>query len=267
MIPSMENSRSNAVHPVLIIGRGVFIEILRRKDIYLLLILAFIFFIGIFVMNLVGIENSATATFLLNLGLSIACFLAHILTLLCASRQIPSELNNGTIYPLLAKPVRRSQFYIGKWFAVSLTGFLTLLILLIIGWVPVPKMQSFSSLLLLQGIVLLGVSICLLAALSLLFSLIFPKGVNIVLLALLVFLGSKFINFIRMQSLDSSFSGIVKWCTAYIPDFSLLNLITRYTDGIGPLKFLEFSALFLYGSVFTAVSLFVGIAIFRKRSL
>jgi len=267
MNPSSDNIESGYFSPVFIIGRGVFLEIIRRKDIYLLLIISLMFFTGIFVMNLVGIENSATATFLLNLGLSLAYFLAHILTIISASRQIPSELENRTIYSLLAKPVKRSQFYIGKWLAVSLTGYAVLLFLMIIGWIPVPKMQYFSFLLLLQGIVLLGISIFLIASITFFLSLILPRGVNIVLSALLVFAGSRLISFFRMQSINSSISDIVKWISAYIPNFSLLNSITRYTDGIAPLNFFEFFGLILYGCLFIIVFLSAGILIFRNHSL
>ena len=57
------------------------------------------------------------------------------------------------------------------------------------------------------------------------------------------------------------------WCAAYLPDFSKLNLITRYTDGIAPLAPGEFLGLFAYGVLFTLAALSVAIWRFRSRSL
>lgn len=251
----------------LLIGRSVFLETLRRKDLYVLIILCLLYVVGILLINLVGIENPETANFLLNLGMTLAWFFAHILTLLNATRQIPDDKENGAIYPLLAKPLKRSQYILGKWEAVSLSGILFLLVFLFFGWLLAPKQMSYSFILLVQTIILYIVSLALFSAVGLLFSLFIPKSVNMILLAVLVFLGGNLFDFIRLQSQNAFLGGIISWFISYIPDFSLLNLTTRYTDGIGPLSFFEFAGLLFYAVVMTAFFLFVAIKVFKKRPL
>jgi len=249
------------------VGRVVFLENVRRREFYVMLILSGIFFGGILVMHVIGIENAATANLLLNLGMSLAWLFAHILTLLNAARQIPDEMEHKTLYPLLAKPLERRHYYLGKWMAIILTGYAALFILLLLGWLPVPKMQPYHFRLFLQVVILLVVSISLLAALGMLLSLILPKGVNVILLGLLLMAGGQITGFIQMRVREGATGSLIKWLVAYLPDFSRLNLITRYTDGIGPLSLTEFLGLILYGVIFTMAALTVGIHLFERRSL
>jgi ABC-type transport system involved in multi-copper enzyme maturation permease subunit len=260
-------SRVQAPHPILIIGRGVFLEILRRRDLYVLIILSLLFVLGIGVVMLVGIENPATANFLLNLGMTLAWFFAHILTLISASRQLTGDMENKTLYPLLAKPLKRSDYFLGKWAAVSLCGIVSLFIFLILGWLPVPKLQSYSSLLFLQTILLYAVSLMLVSALAMFLSLLFPKGASVLLLTILVFAGNKILGFIRLRSLEHPWGKTLGWIISYIPDFSLFNLTTRYTDGIGPLSLWEFGCILFYGVLLIYLFLFWGIKILERRSL
>jgi len=250
-----------------IVGHGVFLEMLRRKDLYVMLILAGLFVLGIFGMSIVGIENPSTANLLLNLGMSLAWFLAHILTLLTAARQIPGEMEARTLYPLLARPLERGDYYLGKWMAVTFSGCAVLYLLLLLGWLPVPRLQFYVTRLFLQIVVLLTISIAMLTALTLLFSLLIPRGVNVVFLSLLLIFGGGIMEFFQRKAGRTFVSQILRWFTAYIPDFSKLNLITRYTDGIGPLGGMEFLALICYGALFIVIALLLGIHLFQRRSL
>jgi ABC-type transport system involved in multi-copper enzyme maturation permease subunit len=243
-----------------------------------MLILAGLFVLGIFGMSIVGIENPSTANLLLNLGMSLAWFLAHILALLTAARQIPGEMEARTLYPLLARPLERGDYYLGKWMAVTFSGCAVLYLLLLLGWLPVPRLQFYDTRLFLQIVVLLTISIAMLTALTLLFSLLIPRGVNVVFLSLLLIFGGGIMEFFQSPTLHSFGDGarkagstfvsqVLRWFTAYIPDFAKLNLITRYTDGIGPLGGMEFLALICYGGLFTVIALLLGIHLFQRRSL
>lgn len=249
---------------VALIVRGVSLEILRRKEFYVLLLLAGLYALGVVVVNVVGVENAATATFLLNLGLSFACLAAHMLVLLTASRQIPDEMETRSLYPLLAKPVLRSQYILGKWVAVWAGGGVALLVLLAAAWAPTPKMQQFSGALLFQVIILQFVSLAMTASLALLLSLFTPKAVNVVLVALVYLAGDRLASLIRSRAAGR---GVVEWLTYYIPSFTDLNLVTRYTDGIGALGAVEFLGLMLYGAICAVAALALATVVFDRRPL
>ena len=267
MSDAISGAKIRPISPVLLIGKGVLIETLRRREIYVVVILSLLYVGGGVVVTLVGIENPATANFLLNLGMSLAYFFAHILVILSAARQVPQEEENGTLYPLLAKPLRRSQYVIGKWTAVFASGFLAHVILILLVWLPLPKLQEYNSVLFIQTIILYALSLGLMAALGLCLSLVLSRWPNILLLGIFVILGGDIIGFIRVHVAKIMPPGLAQWLTAYIPNPSLLNLTTRYTDGVGPLGILEFFGLILYGVLFTTLFILLGIYFFQRRSL
>ena len=257
----------SSIQSIRIICRGVFIELMRKKDLFVLLILMLLYIIGIIVINLVGIQNPSTGTFLFNLGMTLAYYCAHVLTLVLTANQIPTEIENRTIYPLLAKPLERQVFIIGKWISCTLCGVLVFIILFALCWLFTPKMENYDGILLFQALILQVISLGMLASLSLLLSLLLPKGLNIVLLGLFLAFSNKIIGFFEARCLYTNLEKPVEWVLSYLPDFYKLNLITRYTDGIGPLGFHEFMGLIFYGVVFTIFSIVLAVCIFHRKPL
>lgn len=176
------------LHSILLISRGVWIETIRRKEFYVLLILMGLFIAGAFIIKMIGTEGASTTNFLLNLGLSLSVYAAHLLGLLSAARQVPADLEARTLYPILAKPVSRGQYLIGKWFASSVSACLTLALLFVLtGLIQVllPEGHPLRTATLLQAVPLLFLSITILCALALVGSLFLPQGVNLVGVALI----------------------------------------------------------------------------------
>lgn len=254
-----------------LIGRGVILETIRRKDLYILLLLTLLYMMGIAVAAFVGVENEATILFLQNLGLSFAHFAAHLLVLLTAARQIPDELEQRTIYPLLAKPTSRVDYILGKWGASTVTGLFTLwlfLVLSLLPWAFVPMAPALDTLLLVQAILIASLSVAMMAALAILGSLVFPKGVNILLLGLLFFAGGKLSQFIVARAQKAGTGGTAaQWLTAYIPDFSRLNLFHRYTDGLEAVAPGVLVAMTFHAVIIAAVALAGAMLLFHRRNL
>lgn len=249
-----------------LVGRGVFIELLRRKDLYVLVILMGLFMVGMVAVAIVGIEHPSTATFLLNLGLTLAYFAAHILTLLLSVRQLPVEIENRTIYPMLARPIERHWLLLGKWAACTACGVVTFLVLFLMGWLPVPKLEACSSTVLVQMLLLQFMSLAMLSGVAMLLSLVLPRGVVVAGLGVLFVMGGK-LTVLARNTLEQPVSSWVAWMTGYLPDFSKVNMITRYTDGIDAVALPAFAALIAYAALFTAMSLAAGTWVFQRRTL
>lgn len=253
--------------PTWLIGRTVFIELRRRKDVAVLLMLMGLYVVGVVAFGIVGIERPSTATLLLNLGLTMAWAAAHITTLVLAARQLPDELEQRTIYPLLARPVARGWVVLGKWGAATLAGWLVLGVLALMGWLPVPKMEAYSAPLLAQMLALHGASLAVLAAWALAGSLLLPRAVNCLGLGLLVAFGGKLGGFVNLHFAETPLAGPVRWLTAYLPDFGKLDLVTRYTDGVAALDAATFAGLLAYAAILTGVALALAGRLFQRRSL
>jgi ABC-type transport system involved in multi-copper enzyme maturation permease subunit len=240
---------------IVLIARAVFIELVRKRAMHVVMLIAALFVAGATIARAVGIENPATGTFLLNLGLSLAYWCAHILTLLLAAGQFPDEIENRTLYPLLAKPVSRGTVLFGKWLACAAAGCGIFISLGFVSWIAAPKMESYDAVLAVQTFLLIPFSIALLAALAILFSFVWTKGVSLVILGILFFAGDHIARLLG------------RWPAAYIPDFSKLDLITRCTDGIGPVSFRQFVGLILYAVILAASSLALASRLFERRPL
>jgi len=251
---------------VWLVGRGVLLETARRKEFWVLSIFAAVFAMGVMVVRSVGIENADTAKFVVNLGLSLALGAAHLLTILATARQVPSDLENRTIYPILAKPVDRLQYLVGKWWACSAAGIATLLALSAIAWVPAPPIEG-SAAMLVQAALAGTLSVALTAAMTLLFSLLMPQAANIVVSGLVVWFGDKAAGFLTTRASGTGVASAAQWVAGYVPDFSRLNLVTRYTDGIAALAPAQALGLALYALILLLACHAGAYALFRRRAI
>lgn len=241
----------------------VWLEGLRRKEFYAFFIVAFFFLLVALAIRLVGIENPSTATFVLNLGLTYCGYAAHFMVIILAARGIPADIENRTIYPILAKPVQRSTYILGKWFASGLFGSVAMLGLFLLVWIPTPKLEEMSSLLLLQTLLLQSLSLFALSALSLLGSLVLPQAVGFILVTIITFFGGKISGLLNAQFPI----GFLRPVYHLIPDFTVLNLWTRYTDGIDPVSPAVFLACLVYALLLIGGCLGFSIALFDRRPL
>jgi Cu-processing system permease protein len=91
----------------------VWLEMLRKKDVYVLLVLLAILLLSMLSVDVFG-DTSATG-FVKDLGLLFAWSFSWVLAILVTARQLPAEEKEGTIYSLLAKPITRLELILGKW--------------------------------------------------------------------------------------------------------------------------------------------------------
>jgi ABC-type transport system involved in multi-copper enzyme maturation permease subunit len=266
----MNLQQPSTLQALLLVGRGVAIETIRRKEFYVLLIFAAIYVVGLVLAAIVGVENEQTLLFLLNLGITFAYLSAHLLTIITAARQIPTEIENRTIYPLLAKPLSRDQYILGKWAACAAAGLFTFVVLFALTYLPwllIPKQLTLSTPLLMQALAVNVVSLSAVSALTIALSLWAPTPVTMTLAALVFFTGSPLINFIVARAQLQELGEIARWFTAYLPNFSHLNLFNRYTDGIEALGAPMLLAVLLYGALWCFVPLILAGFHFRRRPL
>jgi Cu-processing system permease protein len=217
-----------------IIVGTVWTEYLRRKDFYVVVLLMALFALAALVVRMIGVRTAAEAQFLMSFGLTMAYLLSAVLTAVLASRQLPREFENRTLYPLLARPLSRGSFLLGKVAGVALLGSLTLLLLSLLSYLPVPKSPDQNLAALLPILVLQALALGLLAVFSTALSLYMPPVVA-TLLSIAVFLfGGPLSNALGFAWGGPAFvrETLVRLLT-FIPDFSIFNHITRFAEGHG----------------------------------
>ena len=259
--------------PLLILLRGSMIEAMRRRGFVVLFIFMTLYLAGITVAAVVGVENQATATFLLNLGLEMAFLLALLATVLTAARQIPDDLEMRTVHPLLAKPLGRGQYVTGRILGAWLGGTLAFIPLFFLGWAPpvffLPNamVESNSSALLMQSFVLQIAALGVIASVTTMLSLLMPKGMAIIVALVLMLQGHSLTGLITSRAPTEATAAVARWLTNYLPNLDLLRLTTAYTDGAPALSAVSLLARLVYAGIFAVVAAMIAIALFRRRPL
>src|SRR5437763_987661 len=103
---------------VTVVTWATLVETVRRKDLYVVWILAVFGLVGGSVLASVGVRG--VETFLRDIALTVVNFLSTAICIWLAARQMPEELSRRTLFPLLARPVRRLDVLLGKFLAVWL---------------------------------------------------------------------------------------------------------------------------------------------------
>jgi len=151
---------------IITIALVVWIEMLRKKDIYVLLILLSALLFALLSVDIFGMTG--VAGYVKDLGLLSAWIFAWILATTISARQLPDEEKRGTIYALLAKPVTRLELILGKWVgAWSVVCFATLCLYALITLVVQVKGGGFRPQALLQGYMLHTAALAVICAIAL----------------------------------------------------------------------------------------------------
>lgn len=104
------------------VAHVVLLEMIRRKDVYVLLFLTVLITITLGSINLFGDER--IARYLKEVCLTLIWLSSIIIAVTSAARQLPAEKESRTIFPLLAKPITRWEVLVGKflgcWAATAL---------------------------------------------------------------------------------------------------------------------------------------------------
>lgn len=107
---------------ILALAGVVIKEMYRRKDFYVLFIMTAVITLMMGAMNF--FNDDRIVRYLKEICLLLIWMSALVMALTTTARQIPSEREQRTIFPLLAKPVTRAHVVVGKfagcWFACGL---------------------------------------------------------------------------------------------------------------------------------------------------
>ena len=150
---------------VLTLSRVVWLEMIRRKDLYVLLILLVTLLFVLLSLNIFGLGG--VVRYVADVGLLFAWLFAIILGVSTAGRQLPQEEAKRTIYPLLAKPVTRADVVLGKWLGSwTITVSCTALFYLLVVGVVLLRGGGIQPVTLAQGFVLHAVAMGIVTALT-----------------------------------------------------------------------------------------------------
>lgn len=244
----------------------VWLEMQRRKDIYVLFILIAALLVGAVSLNVFGL-GGATG-YVMDAGLLAAWILGWVLAVSISVRQLPQEEARGTVFVLLAKPVTRLEVVVGKWLGAWLTVSVAVAGFYAAVWaVTLLKGGAFDPVCVLQALVLhlmaLGVVIAVGIALS--------TRLNADAAAALAYTttGAAFLVLPHVPAFlvgEKGVSGVLLQVLYYLmPHFELFDLRRRLVHAWGPAAWDVWAGVMAYGAVLTAVMLLLAWIGYRRR--
>src|SRR6266508_5770877 len=234
------------------IARHAFREAVRDRVLYNLLLFALLLIAGAIFLG--ELSAGQEAKIIVDLGLSAILLFGVFIAIFVGVGLVYKELERRTLYAILAKPIGRGEFLLGKYLGLCLTllvnvavmgvGLSRALVFVKRGWDPLVKHIW-------PAILLIYVELIILTAVAMLFS-SFSSPALSALLTFFVFVIGHFNSDLRTLSQTSS-SAAMRWVFALfyylLPNLTNYNTTTSAAHGLSPDSFFLFRAI-AYGVVY-----------------
>lgn len=159
------NARIRAIAALLVL------EVFRKKDFYVALVLTVLLLGYAAQLRFFGV--STASRYLVDLGLVLGFFFGVLLTVSLAARQFPGELRDRTLQVLLARPVTRTEYLLGKFWGSWLAGCaVSFVFFAVVTAAALAKSASFSWVLAGETFLLFALGLSMLTALALALSIV-----------------------------------------------------------------------------------------------
>jgi ABC-type transport system involved in multi-copper enzyme maturation permease subunit len=252
------------------VARTVLIEAIRRREIYVIVLVSCLLIAAVMALDFFSLEGLTKfyREFALR-GMSAA---TAVTVIVLACRQLPREFESRTIYPLLARPIGRATFLLGKLLGVWLAAGLCLGLFMTVfvagmfylgGTVHWPL---FAQYVYLQMAMML-----ILAALGFTVSMLCNVDAAITIGVLLYALGStlaSIMTYIYELATPLGQWGLVA-LTYLLPQLMLFDLSekTVHAEVWEPLAFSTMATLTVYAAIFGFCYFAFSFLLFRRRAL
>lgn len=255
-----------------LIAWTIFIESVRRKEIYVVVLVALLLILSLRFVRWFDMEG--LGKFYRELALMIMNYATGLTVILLAARQFPREFKNRTLYPLLAKPVSRITFILGKFTGVMLgAAFCYALFMVIFVVANVTLKTEFSPIMLVQAIYLQLWGLAVVASLAFLLSIMLNADAAITLSVVLYFGSQMMMNAVTLLSdyLDPIRLKIAIALLYIVPQLTLFDASGRVVHGReGRFDTMETGALIMmsgYGLFYVVLFLGLTYVLFRRKAL
>lgn len=264
---AVKSSLSRSFFRIWTIASNVFLEVVRDRILYVVGVFAIVMVMAITLLPQVaaGTEDKL----ILDTGLAAINLLSLFVVVFIGTGLINKEIEKKTVLVLIAKPVSRLEFILGKHLGLSLVmavliGSLTAVMLSLLALSGVP----FQLNLMLLAVLFMFLEMVLLIAAAMLFGTI-TSTVLATLMTLAIFaVGHETRNILELDKIaeSESFRRIAEGLFLVLPDLERLNLKNEIANGfVAPPSgggLLENAA---YGLIYTALLLTITVTIFERR--
>ncbi|HPP29992.1 MAG TPA: ABC transporter permease subunit [bacterium] len=249
-----------------VIALNTFQESLRKKTFYILLVVALIVIGASRFFSFLAAEDELKM--IKDVSFSTIEFFGALIAIFTALAAVSGEIEKRTIYPLLSKPITRSNFIIGKLIGQSLIILLNVIlmsiffiVLLFIKKSP-PDIETFKTVFLIFiELVLIGsITLAVATFATDAFNLIFSFFLYIV--GHLISYGKSLLERVENVVLK----GLGEMLYTVIPNYENFNIKDKVVVGVN-VTWQYVGQTVLYGIIYIAIAVLIGVYFFNKREV
>lgn len=260
----------NQASAIRIIAKSVLVEAVRRKEIYVIILLCCALIGVLMTLDFFGLDG--LVKFYRQVALQLMGVSTAVAVVLLATRQLPREFEFRTIYPLMARPVGRFTFLLGKGLGVCAAAafcFGLFMILYVAGILSLGGDLGWG--LFLQHLYLQMLLMMILTAMCFMLSLMLSYDAALVI-GLLLYSASGIISStsIFLFDLTTDLGRLLLLALNYLlPQLVLFDLSEKiiHSELWGPVSLAAMVALTAYALAFTSVFTAISCRLFRRRPI
>lgn len=244
----------------------VWLEMLRRKDVYVLFIMLAALLAAMASLDLFGLGQ--VTGYVKDIGLLAAWVLGWVLAVNTSIRQLPQEETRGTVFALLAKPVSRWEVVVGKWLGVwSVVVSATFCFYLATWGLVVLRGGVLPPLVLAQAALLHAAALAVVAAIGVALST--RMNADAAAATAYALTGAAFLIVPRLPVLLAVSSGpdgaMLNVLYYLLPHFELFDMRRRLVHDWGPVGGLTLAGALAYGALLTLGFLLLAWLGYRRK--
>jgi ABC-type transport system involved in multi-copper enzyme maturation permease subunit len=257
------------MNKIIAIAQNTFKEAIRDKILYSLILFALLMIASSLILGMISIDIEAKLT--IDVGLSAMSVIGAVIAVFIGINLVHKEIDKKTLYSILAKPVRRWEFILGKFFGLAFTLMVNLVIMgagLVLVLLYLNRGFSGVHSSLFVAMFLIFLQLLLITGIALVFSSFSTPALSAMLTLALFFIGQ--FNAEIKHFGEFTKSGFLRWVTLafyyLLPNFGNFNVIAGVSHG----KAIA-TPLVVYDIGYTIIFLFIVLGtssvIFSQRDL
>lgn len=244
-------------------------EMYRRKDFYVLFVMTAL--ITLLLGSMRFFNDAEIVRFLQEICLLLIWISTLVIAITTAARQIPAERESRTIFPLLAKPVRRWEFIAGKFAGCWLACVLALVVFyFFFGLITASHEHAWPAMIFFQAFWLHAIFLAVVVALALLGSVVFTAQSSNATICFIVVVGillvGRHLNRVAggMRGIGGEIVAAAYYAIPHLEWYEIHNLVVHDWGRIG---WLTIAGATLYGALYTGIFLGSAWMVFRHKPL
>jgi ABC-type transport system involved in multi-copper enzyme maturation permease subunit len=250
---------------LLVVAANTFRETVRERVLYNLVFFAFVMTLAGLLLGQLSIQQDEKI--IKDIGLAAIDLFGTVIALFIGVGLVSKEIERKSLYPLLAKPLTRSEFFLGKYLGLAFTLLVNVTVMTLGVYLTLLYTGASVDLVLLGAVYPLYLGLLLTTALAMLFS-----SLTSVTLASVGTLGcilagrySDVVRNMREVAPDTP-RWLVDGLYYFIPNFRNFDFKNRvaYGEAVSPDVLVLVT---LYAGVYIALALGAGLLSFRTRDL